>query len=731
MSGKMSASLVWDGGEVVIPEEMGVPSEDQMLGTMAERLSELCGRVCYDSLGRGRTSPEYHDHLLNVGHWSVYEHYNRTVLLDVDNPLEWLPVFLNRRGVWVRLMPLGAIRFTLNLRSVLEWDRWNDAEQDKALLLGNDLRRLFNSEAPMVVKDDHPGSDRLPFSPLRFVDPLDDHEKWVSLFMSGSRGFCYDSETEVLTDEGWIPWPEISGSESFATLNPESEELEYQKASDVIHEPYHGRMVRVSSQCVDLLVTPNHRMLVRKFDTQAARRNEEPLSILPADQIGRRRVRFKRNAKWVGEEPNHFTIPDLTIEAPISNQTGTCGTRTVVCKGRRVNALPFARLIGWWLAEGSLDHSRGGGYYTIISQSEGSRHWDDILGCIKESGFTYSINKSATCPQVRINGGRALYDYLKPYAGASNKRIPTELKLWGSNYQKELIEGYLAGDGSNGGGRHAGEGHTVSRGLADDLQEAALKAGMSANIREVDRRGEDTPIRHRKVIYVVGFAKHRGREPLINHNGKRHVSERHYSGMVHCVTVPNGTLYVRRNGKPCWSGNSHEQVRHGDETAISQRSTRYVDESESPWVIHPLIQKFISESGAMSLPLKAQIDGTIEHSRSMYSDLVDKLQNWLVERMPGDTPYRKTTARKQARGAARGLLGNALQTEMIFSASVAQWKHMARMRAADAADAEIRTVYNKVVPILKASKYGDRFSHIAMEPASDGLGMSLVGGGAK
>ena len=30
----------------------------------------------------------------------------------------------------------------------------------------------------------------------------------------------------------------------------------------------------------------------------------------------------------------------------------------------------------------------------------------------------------------------------------------------------------------------------------------------------------------------------------------------HYSGEVHCVTVPNGTLYVRRNGKPIWSGNS-------------------------------------------------------------------------------------------------------------------------------------------------------------------------------
>ena len=29
-----------------------------------------------------------------------------------------------------------------------------------------------------------------------------------------------------------------------------------------------------------------------------------------------------------------------------------------------------------------------------------------------------------------------------------------------------------------------------------------------------------------------------------------------YDGLIHCVEVPNGTLYVRRNGYPIWSGNT-------------------------------------------------------------------------------------------------------------------------------------------------------------------------------
>jgi thymidylate synthase (FAD) len=39
-----------------------------------------------------------------------------------------------------------------------------------------------------------------------------------------------------------------------------------------------------------------------------------------------------------------------------------------------------------------------------------------------------------------------------------------------------------------------------------------------------------------------------------------------YSGNVHCVTVPNGTLYVRRNGKPMWCGNS--PFEHGQMTFL-------------------------------------------------------------------------------------------------------------------------------------------------------------------
>lgn len=178
-------------------------------------------------------------------------------------------------------------------------------------------------------------------------------------------------------------------------------------------------------------------------------------------------------------------------------------------------------------------------------------------------------------------------------------------------------------------------------------------------------------------------------------------------------------------------GFSHEQVRHGDWTAISQRSTRFVNEAESKWVQHPLISAYIAEVGdkplrapngeACELTLGQRISHVESTAQALYTHLVGKLQPWLEGK-----GVDKVTARKQARGAARGYLGNGLYTEVVFSASVSQWKRMTRQRLNAAADAEIREVYAAVLPVLKACAYGDSFQGMSMAPSPDGIGHVLV-----
>ena len=175
-------------------------------------------------------------------------------------------------------------------------------------------------------------------------------------------------------------------------------------------------------------------------------------------------------------------------------------------------------------------------------------------------------------------------------------------------------------------------------------------------------------------------------------------------------------------------GFSHEMVRH--RFAMSQRSTRYCEEGASPWQWHPLIHQFIAEHPHIPV-FEALLNQTQEVAQTTYTAICNELQEWLAKKLPEDTPYRKKHARKQARGAARGFQGNALETQMGFTAPVWGWRHIANMRAADAADAEIRVVISDAVPCLKASRYGDRFADMNLVLASDGMGWALEGGGHK
>jgi thymidylate synthase ThyX len=167
-------------------------------------------------------------------------------------------------------------------------------------------------------------------------------------------------------------------------------------------------------------------------------------------------------------------------------------------------------------------------------------------------------------------------------------------------------------------------------------------------------------------------------------------------------------------------GFSHEMVRHRFRTAVSQRSTRYVDESTSPWCLHPLVLEFIKqENPSMGISDTAYL--CMKGAKEAYDQSVVLLEPWLIEK-----GVDKATARKQARGAARGFLGNALQTSMIYSASIAQWRRILALRCHPAADAEIRMIMADALRCLKASRYSGRFEDLNLVPSPDGIGEVLA-----
>src|SRR4051794_34446430 len=91
------AQLVFDGYKLTVPECMGVAKENQLQGTVWECLGELACRICYDSLGKGRSSRDLHNHIMEVKNLSVYEHIVFTVKIPGFDNYQSL---MNRKGVY-------------------------------------------------------------------------------------------------------------------------------------------------------------------------------------------------------------------------------------------------------------------------------------------------------------------------------------------------------------------------------------------------------------------------------------------------------------------------------------------------------------------------------------------------------------------------------------------------------------------------------------------------------
>jgi thymidylate synthase ThyX len=505
-----------------------------------------------------------------------------------------------------------------------------------------------------------------------------EHASYSFAFRQVSRVFCYDAETEVLTQAGWKRWDEVDGSETFATVNPEDGSLEYQPATEHFVGDYDGPMYRLQSEQVDLLVTPDHRMWVKAHDTQANKRGEERYRVRHAHELMGRRFHYCKTVKWTGQEDGWVEIPG-TKRVWTRADSGTETTRHYV--GSKFPLKEFARFLGHWLAEGSLN-----GYQICIAQNRGAG-LDAIVRNIESMGLpTY---EPRTGPGVVRTQNVALRDHLAGCGRvAYEKRIPSYVHQWGPSVLREFLDAYVEGDGSRRKGGNHSVIYTTSRSIADDLQVLAIKAGWSANIRVDDRTGLERVLpsgqrfRNARPCYIVSLVKTRT-HPLVNHDGRRHDSWQPYSGKIYCVKVPNGLLIVRRNGKPAISGNTHELVRHRAGSAFSQESLRYVRLTDIGLRVPPALE-----------PVRDQVISLVEQ--------LEEFQVSAADALGLDDEGVPFAVKKEITSALRRLAPIGLSTDIVWTANVRTLRHVIEMRTAPGAEEELRLVFDRVAELMKA-----------------------------
>ena len=111
--------------------------------------------------------------------------------------------------------------------------------------------------------------------------------EWVvETLLSNDKGHfgCYSSDTEVLTDKGWVFWPEVTKDTVLAAFDLESGLVNFEIPSAVQRWDYEGKMYY--SEELDLLVSPDHRIIFKQRENQEG---EFKLKILTAEEFYNRK----------------------------------------------------------------------------------------------------------------------------------------------------------------------------------------------------------------------------------------------------------------------------------------------------------------------------------------------------------------------------------------------------------------------------------------------------------
>lgn len=328
---------------------------------------------------------------------------------------------------------------------------------------------------------------------------------------------CYDEKTEVLTEEGFKLFNKLKDDDRVATLNKDGY-LEYQRPSKFYKYHYEGEMIHFQGRFIDLLVTPNHKMFIK-------RPAQKDWELREAEKCNLVQLRFKRDARWIGKESSKFLLP----------QRQGYHFNTKIKSSIKME--DFLEFLGFYLAEGSIRINKKKGTYRIHIANQNPKVIKKVKEVVKRIGYTPYEDKSSS---YGINFcSKQLLEYLEQFGRARKKFIPKEIKQLSPRLLKILFNALMIGDGDTRKRTY----YTSSTKLADDFQEICLKLGYAVSLK--NRKREEGG----KIIRISKKSK----IPMIVEKPQRV----QYRSWVYCVEVPNHIIFVRRNGKTAWCGNSN------------------------------------------------------------------------------------------------------------------------------------------------------------------------------
>lgn len=383
---------------------------------------------------------------------------------------------------------------------------------------------------------------------------------------------CYDEETQIFTDRGWLYFKDLRGDDRVLTLNPQSGESYLINFVRAYQYAYKGKMYSLQTPDLDILVTPNHRHLVARncdctymrlmFSTEIFGKCVYHLTNVRVEDENSYKCSKVEGAveEWVDydgmiycvEVPYTHTVfvrrNGKTVWSGNSSRYGSKGT--VSCYDEDTTVFtdqgfkPFSQLRvedkvavldpvsnTFQFEHPSAIHS---GPYKGLMYGYRDRNLDWLVTPTHDMWCkrAHRNHKGDTTYQ---EFGRVNVQTVQGYAWLHQVAAPHRDLVQQTARAKELLDTIRR------------DPVTEVRSVAEARQRACIRYGLHAII-EQEQQYSRTLFRLRVSDCRTAQSKQRAREDGYY--------TKEYDGFVYCCTVSTGILLVARNGKPMWCGNS-------------------------------------------------------------------------------------------------------------------------------------------------------------------------------
>jgi ribonucleoside-triphosphate reductase len=319
---------------------------------------------------------------------------------------------------------------------------------------------------------------------------------------------CLSEDTEILTSDGWKKYNEVEKGDVIKTFNPEKVIIEEKRVKKIFRREYKGKMYNLLNRIQDQLVSPEHRIVRKKFNSE----------------------------KYCLEKIEDFIKLKTSQIIPISANNNN---KEVDVRDEEI------KLVAWIVSEGSMETKKNWRRIVIYqSKKKNKEKYEEIISLLEKLEIEYTTQEGSkslgeTVAQIRFNAdnSRKLLELFN--SNKTVKVIPEKFLEMSQRQSRLFLEEYIKGDG------HEDCKITVSdKKILGDLQRIIFNSGYGFTTAKRMSSGVG-----KKMLYILRVIKHQ-------ETGITKIEEIDYKGVIWSVNTENETVIAKRKGKVFITGNT-------------------------------------------------------------------------------------------------------------------------------------------------------------------------------